>query len=203
MPCEHLAGCIECVGLSVTKTFTRDVKTHRCMFCSQKVTKFLHIESSSRISPRELQAQYPDEMVIENIQREEDYERWIREIMNSRDNEDALGVYDDYGDDEDEDNDEGDPNDKPYLVDVSQIFNLVRRVVVQDGNGRNRIVRETHHNLEELANRLRQTASRSGSNNDRGFMLEVNAEAIEGELDYVPSEQEQTFHPSERNRRTR
>jgi hypothetical protein len=200
LPCEHLIGCGDCIRSVVTKHFTEDPTSHKCIFCKREVDYFLHLESGGLITTAELQNQYPDEMEEENIRREIEYEQYIEEIVNSRETEEALGIYDN---DDDEDFEDDDDNEEEHAGEDN--LQLMRRMIFQDRTGRRRIVHLSNEQSQQMilfirrhlenfqnnyVNRLRQTSTRIDRREEEKFVLETAAEEIEGDLDYVPSDDE-------------
>jgi len=192
-PCGHLAGCVDCVKLLVTKTFTEDVASHRCIFCSRPIGHFFHLESQETITTLRLQAEFPFEMIEEKDLRENEYKQYIEDIVDAQERADALGIYD--VDDEEDD----------YPPERHDFYH----VVVQDFAGHNHVLNGSSDQMQQIVNSIRNQLNhlaqqraegirvfgRRGGDRihqeqkieERMFALQAAREEIEGELDYVPS----------------
>ncbi|AYV86452.1 MAG: hypothetical protein Sylvanvirus1_48 [Sylvanvirus sp.] len=155
-PCGHWASCETCLRHLVTKTFTSEEASHKCMFCNTPVNVFVNMRTGETCAPIDVQKKYPQEVEHEAQLREQENWRWREEITESRDTEVMLALY--------ENPLQADDGQGELVWDESrQAF--VREIVEMDRRGRERVRRYTDEELKERVSRSRSRRRESRVDN--------------------------------------
>lgn len=179
IPCMHWSCCESCMPLLVTKTFTSAVSTHTCAYCKQNIEYFFHIPSQTQITPLEMQNQFAHELQQENLVREAEYEQDIRLRFEARESEEAWNFFGQESD--------GDEEEATIGRDAQH---RITQLAIEGMDGRLRPIFATP-DWNVILRRLREPLPPRQQGPERQFMNEVNADRIEGSLDYVPSDQDE------------